>query len=244
MGPEAFDDFHHQHGSTPTQCAVKQQHSGMYRMCEAFWHGDSISGVDLMLRTPFPGVPGELLLLTTILLASILAHSNVVISNKFIGRGVMDTPTEGVLLREVARMHVHSQREQVACCNGTTSTQCLILTEIGRNGPMTLADLGRHTSLDKGWLSRAVETLVQAGLLTKALGDADRRTIRIALSQAGETRYQQLNKTLDAHAQRVMARIPLAEREQVAHALTRLYQSLQAESAETNDIPFGEEDQR
>ena len=121
----------------------------------------------------------------------------------------MDTPTAGVLLREVARLHVHSQREQVACCNGTTSTQCLILTEVARFGPMTLADLGRRTSLDKGWLSRAVETLVQQGLLTKALGDADRRTIRIALSPAGETRYMQLNETLDAHAQRVMACIPL-----------------------------------
>jgi DNA-binding MarR family transcriptional regulator len=156
----------------------------------------------------------------------------------------MDTPKAGNLLREVARLHVHSQREQVACCNGTTSTQCLILTEVGRNGPMTLADLGRRTSLDKGWLSRAVEILVQQGLLTKALGDLDRRTIRIALSPAGETRYRQLNETLDAHAERVMARIPSAEREQVAHVLGRLYQALQAEAAATAGIPCVEEEHR
>jgi DNA-binding MarR family transcriptional regulator len=153
----------------------------------------------------------------------------------------MDTPTAGVLLREVARLHVHSQREQVACCNGTTSTQCLILTEVGRNGPMTLADLGRRTSLDKGWLSRAVETLVQQRLLTKALGDIDRRTIRIALSPAGQTRYQQLNELLNAHAERVMAHIPSAEREQVAYALARLYQALQADAAEKAGIPGVEE---
>src|SRR5947207_11304187 len=157
----------------------------------------------------------------------------------------MDTPTAGKLLREVARLHAHSQREQVACCSGTTSTQCLILTEVGRYGPMTLADLGRRTSLDKGWLSRAVETLVQEGLLTKTLGEADRRTIRIALSPAGQTRYQQLNETLDTHADRVMARIPPAEREQVAHALARLYQALQAEAAETAGIRnLVEEEQR
>jgi len=156
----------------------------------------------------------------------------------------MNTQMTGNLLREVARLHVHSQREQVACCNGTTSTQCLILTEVGRNGPMTLADLGRRTSLDKGWLSRAVETLVQQGLLTKALGDSDRRTIQIALSPAGETRFQQLNETLNAHADRVMARIPLAERDQVAHALGQLYQALQAETAEMACIPFGEEEHR
>jgi DNA-binding MarR family transcriptional regulator len=121
----------------------------------------------------------------------------------------------------------------------------LILTEVGRNGTMTLADLGRRTSLDKGWLSRAVETLVQEGLLTKTLGDSDRRTIRIALSPAGQTRYQQLNETLDAHAERVMARIPMAEREQVVHTLAWLYQALQAEAVEAAGIPnLVEEEQR
>src|SRR5438105_6524667 len=154
----------------------------------------------------------------------------------------MDTLLAGTLLREVARLHVHVQREQVACCNGTTSTQCLILTEVGRNGPMTLADLGRRLSLDKGWLSRAVETLVQEGLLTKELGADDRRTIRIAFSPAGETRYQQLNETLNAQAERVMARIPPAEREQVAHTLAQLYQALQADAAETICISSGEEE--
>jgi DNA-binding MarR family transcriptional regulator len=178
------------------------------------------------------------------MLVAILAISNVATSNDLIGRDLMDTQTAGLLLREVARLHVHSQREQVACCNSTTSTQCLILTEVGRNGPMTLADLGRRTSLDKGWLSRAVETLVQEGLLTKTLGDADRRTIRIALSPAGKTRYQQLNETLNAHAQRVMGRIPPAEREQVAHALVLLHQALQAEATETAGIPFSEEEHR
>ena len=155
----------------------------------------------------------------------------------------MDTPTAGNLLREVARLHVHSQREQVECCTGTTSTQCLILTEVGRNGPMTLADLGRRTGLDKGWLSRAVEMLVQQSLLTKTLGNADRRTIRIALSPGGETRFRQLNETLDAHAERVMARIPQAEQEQVAHALASLYQSLQAEAKDSACTPSHGEDQ-
>jgi DNA-binding MarR family transcriptional regulator len=178
--------------------------------------------------------------LTTILSASILANSNVVFSNNLLWSDLMDTATAGNLLREVARLHSHSQREQVVCCNGTTSTQCLILTEMGRNGPMTLAGLGRRTGLDKGWLSRAVEMLVQQGLLTKTLGDTDRRTIRIALSPAGQIRYQQLNETLNAHAERVMARIQPAEREQVIHALALLHQALQAEAAVTAGIPCGE----
>jgi DNA-binding MarR family transcriptional regulator len=86
--------------------------------------------------------------------------------------------------------------------------------------------------------------LVQQGLLTKALGDHDRRTIRIALSPEGQTRFGQLNETLDTHAQRVMARIPQTEQDQVAHALTLLYQSLQAEVAETACVPSHGEEQR
>jgi DNA-binding MarR family transcriptional regulator len=86
--------------------------------------------------------------------------------------------------------------------------------------------------------------LVQEGLLTKALGNSDRRTIRIALSPLGQARYQQLNETLNAHSERVMAHIPPDEREQVTNALARLYQALQAEATDTACIPSGEEDYR
>ena len=76
-----------------------------------------------MQSAPFPEVPGILLLLTMIMFASILVISNVVTSNNLTGRDVMDTPAAGVLLREVARLHAHSQREQFASSHGTTSTQ-------------------------------------------------------------------------------------------------------------------------
>src|SRR5260370_8057821 len=110
-----------------------------------------------MQSAPFPGVLGELLLLTTIILAGILAISNVVTSNNLTGRDVMDTPTAGVLLREVSRLHAHSQREQVACCHRTTSTQCLILTEVSRNGPLPLPHLRPRTTLHKSFLNRAAQ---------------------------------------------------------------------------------------
>ena len=47
----------------------------------------------------------------------------------------------GALLREVARLHVQFQRTCVAECFGTTTTQCTVLTELGRSGPVTLATL-------------------------------------------------------------------------------------------------------
>jgi DNA-binding MarR family transcriptional regulator len=107
---------------------------------------------------------------------------------------------------------------------------------------MTLAEFGRRLGLDKGWVSRAVENLAQEGLLTKQSGTTDHRTITIALSQAGEMRCQQLNDTLNAHAERVMGHIPPEHRQSVSTALELLHQALQAEAAETAKIPTCEEE--
>src|SRR5438874_12817104 len=69
-------------------CTESVRRFGMYTVYIRSWYH---------AECPFPGVLGELLLLTTILLASILAISNVDTSNNLTGRDVMDTPTAGVL---------------------------------------------------------------------------------------------------------------------------------------------------
>ncbi len=140
----------------------------------------------------------------------------------------------GALLREVARLHTQLQHEQVTCC-GTTATQCSILVELGRNGPMTLADLWRRLGLDKSWLSRTVEALAQEGLLTKEPGQSDHRTVRIALSSAGQARCQELNQSLDDLSAHVMARIEPADRAPIRRALELLLHAYQAERATALD---------
>lgn len=135
------------------------------------------------------------------------------------------------LIRDVGRLHVQLQRETAACCGGTTMTQCTILTEIGRKGPGTLIDLSNRLGLDKSWVSRAVENLVQDGLLTKIASEEDRRTVIISFSPSGEERFLELNKTLNNQSERVMARVPAPERENVEKALTLLLAALSEEHA-------------
>jgi DNA-binding MarR family transcriptional regulator len=95
---------------------------------------------------------------------------------------------------------------------------------------MTMADLGRSLGLDKGWISRTVESLIEERLLVKEPGDADRRTIIVTLSEEGNTRLAELNATLNSLAERVMQRIPLDQRAGVYSALEILRNSLLAES--------------
>lgn len=141
----------------------------------------------------------------------------------------MDTLSAGAILREVARLHVQLQREDVSKCDNTTSAQCTILTELGRSGEITLAELGRRIGLDKAWVSRTVEGLTEEGLIHKAENEADKRTILLTLTAAGKARYQALNKTLNDQAERVINRIPEADRDCVFRALQALQTALQSE---------------
>ena len=135
-------------------------------------------------------------------------------------------PTTGALLREVARLHTQLQRNCVAYCGGTTTTQCTVLTELGRSGPVTLAMLSRRIGFDKSWTSRAVENLVQEGLVEKVASTQDRRTVRLSLSPAGEARLADLNQTLNSLADRTFEHIPSEQHPSVRTALKLLQQSL------------------
>lgn len=135
-------------------------------------------------------------------------------------------PTTGALLREVARLHTQLQRNCVAYCGGTTTTQCTVLTELGRSGPVTLAALSRRIGFDKSWTSRAVENLVREGLVEKTPSAQDRRTVQLSLSPAGAIRLAELNQTLNSLAEQTFEHIPTDQHPSVRTALELLQQSL------------------
>ena len=132
----------------------------------------------------------------------------------------------GALLRDVARLHTRLQRLCVSCCEGTTVTQCTVLTELSRGGPMTLAHLSRRIGLDKSWTSRAVEQLTQEGLVEKVPGGEDRRTVQLSLSSAGVARVQALDQTLNALADQALERIPAEHHPSIHSGLALLQQAL------------------
>lgn len=142
----------------------------------------------------------------------------------------MDEQETQSLLREVARLHLQLQRASIACCEGVTATQCFILTELGRSGPLTLAELGRRLVLDKGWISRAVDSMAQEGVLLKSPSETDQRAVIVSLSRAGQKRLAQTNSVLDAQAERVVSRIPQSKQASVQKALALLRDAMQAET--------------
>lgn len=140
------------------------------------------------------------------------------------------------LLREVARLHVRAQRATLAC-EGASATACTILTELGRATSMTLAQLARRLRLDKGWTSRAIDQLVEEGLVAKGSNETDRRTIALSLTGAGRAEHRRIEGLLNDQVARVIARVPAGQQKVVLEALSALHEAYVAELARADSSP-------
>lgn len=135
----------------------------------------------------------------------------------------------GALLRTVTRQFAELQQRNFACCDVQSATQCAILTTLEREGAQTLRALTGTLNLDKAWLSRSTDDLVEQGLLVKTPHPGDRRALLLRLTDAGHQAAQDLDVQLNAQSARVLARLPEADRAATLRLLTGLSAALQVE---------------
>ncbi len=136
----------------------------------------------------------------------------------------------GEILREVARLYTRAQRVVADCCR-TTNTQCHLLTELGRSGPLPLSELGTRVMLEKSWVSRAVDAMVERGLVTKEPNPLDARSWLVTLTADGDRTVHELNATLDQHAEQLLGALNEKERATVQHSLLILMKALREDTA-------------
>lgn len=135
------------------------------------------------------------------------------------------SPAPGELLREVARLYTRAQRAVADCCR-TSSTQCQLLVELGRSGPVPLSELGQRLMLEKSWVSRAVDGLVERGWATKEPNPQDARSWLVTLTVGGVDRVRELNATLDNHAAQMLDQLSERDRAMVGKSLLLLLRAL------------------
>lgn len=145
----------------------------------------------------------------------------------------------GDLLREVARLYVRAQRAAADCC-GTTATQCQMLVELDKAGAIPMSELGTRLSLEKSWVSRAVDTLVDEGLVTKTPNPQDARSWLLGLTPVGKRRCRALNVQLDGHAERLMDRFTRAEQDTVNQGLALILRALREDAGIRSCCPVPE----
>ena len=123
----------------------------------------------------------------------------------------------GLLL--LARRH---DRDQTAF----TATQRLALVEIGNLGPMRLHALAARMQTTPATASRAVDALVEEGLVERVPDERDRRAVQIALTRRGRTRVAERRAAVARLLDPAFLRLSPDERRRLLFLLGELNQEL------------------
>jgi DNA-binding MarR family transcriptional regulator len=135
-------------------------------------------------------------------------------------------------LRELLRILVRSlgilDKNEFSCC-GITVSQCHAIVEIGRIKEISLNELSDLLDLDKSTMSRTINNLVEADLVSREIHSEDRRYITIELTQKGKEVFDGIEAAMGEYYSRIFNTIPEQKREQVLESLELL-----AEAVKTN----------
>jgi DNA-binding MarR family transcriptional regulator len=96
---------------------------------------------------------------------------------------------------------------QTECC-GVSSAQCHLLLEIAEAVEGSIGDFAERLELDISTLSRGIDTLVKAGLATRAVDAANRRKQIVRLTPDGLATARIINETCDAYYLQLLGALP------------------------------------
>jgi DNA-binding MarR family transcriptional regulator len=107
-----------------------------------------------------------------------------------------------------------------------TSTQRLALFEVAVGGAVRLSALADRMGITAPTASRAVDGLVDLGLLERRPDPDDRRAVRIDLTRPGRKRVEERKARAFAALEPIVAALSAEDRAQLATLLTRLVDAL------------------
>ena len=107
-----------------------------------------------------------------------------------------------------------------------TSTQRLALFETLIGGPLRLSDLAERMGITAPTASRAVDGLVDLGLLERQPDPADRRAVRIDLTEPGRIDVEGRKARAAVALEPAVGALAAQDRARLAALLTRLANAL------------------
>lgn len=135
----------------------------------------------------------------------------------------------GELLELVhAVMHQVRARQQQSLRDGSplTPMEARVLRFFARHPGATQSDLAQHSGRDKAQLARLITGLRERGLLACEPDPADRRNLRLSLTDEGEALARLLRQSLRKLGAEAAAGLSPAEREQLHDLLQRVHDNL------------------
>lgn len=130
-----------------------------------------------------------------------------------------------------AVMHAFRSQQYRAIDDGErdiTHMEGKVLGFFGRHAGATQSELAQHSGRDKAQLARLIKGLRERGLLTGEADEADRRNVRLRLTDAGQTMLRALRHQGRRLEARAVAGLSADERAQLADLLRRVRGNLGA----------------
>jgi len=134
-----------------------------------------------------------------------------------------------------AIMHLYRSQQFRAFAGGEhelTHMESKVLRFFAREPGATLSDLVAHSGRDKAQLTRLIRGLRDRGLLDASADEADRRSTRLYLSEAGRALHGQLHRIGTALSEVGLTGLDEAQRAQLHVLLQRVRSNLAREADE------------
>jgi DNA-binding MarR family transcriptional regulator len=129
-------------------------------------------------------------------------------------------------LRRLEREIERSLASETGCC-GVSLAQCHLLLEVGERGRTGVTELASILDLDKSTLSRTVDGMCRAGLLSRETDPDSRRHQVIRLTEAGRAKADSINGLCDSSYTRLLGCIPEEKRVMVVESVALLARAMQ-----------------
>ncbi|MCB1366557.1 MAG: MarR family transcriptional regulator [Rhodobacteraceae bacterium] len=113
---------------------------------------------------------------------------------------------------------------------GLTRVTWCILLSAGQQGLANPSDIAAFIGIDRTATSRGLKRLEADRLITRASGDADRRTTEVALTEHGKAILQRANECASENAEYFNSKLSWYERDMLTTILAKLL------AGETRDV--------
>lgn len=96
------------------------------------------------------------------------------------------------------------------------------LAAVGSFAPLSVKDVARQANLDKSQASRAVQSLVDKGLVAKQSSPVDGRGVVLTLTAQGRRVWQRVMAVIERRNEEILACLDAAERRELDRLLGRV----------------------
>ena len=146
-----------------------------------------------------------------------------------------ELPTLGYLIHDVARLLKRRFAEETRE-HGLTMPQWRVLAQLKRTGELSQVALANLVDSDPMTVSRMVERLESAGLVSRVPDPQDSRAKRVTLTEAAGPTIDLAREVATQVYARALSGLSETERAAMMHALTHIFDNLVVMAATEKDV--------